>query len=198
MKFQGFSDEALMRSISQGSPDAFDHILTRYEARLYQFALLLTQNELAAEEILISVFSALYNELQSGKVPASLEIRLFRLAIRSINHVDADAYPRSLEAVSEQLEFSCTQQQETSKGIEQLIHRLPLEYRIVSCLSDVEGMPALMIAELLEMSRGDVKRILRRSRALLRRWSKRDTTVITSPASTSGVMVTFPTVLPAD
>jgi len=198
MKFEGFSDDALARSIAQGSTTAFDALLTRYEARLYQFALLLTQSERAAEEVLLSVFSTFYNELQSGVSSTKVETRLFRLAISCVSAIGASAYPRSIDAVSSQLELSFEGTENAGQDIEGLLHRLPLEYRIISLLNDVDGMPTVTVAKVLEMSRADVRRILRRSRALLRRWSKRTSVEPELSAGQTESTIPFPTVFPVD
>jgi RNA polymerase sigma-70 factor (ECF subfamily) len=174
-------DEVLLRRSSQGDEDAFTALYRRHQASLFRFALRMTGNTWAAEEIVQDVFMTLVRDPKKYDVArGSLGAFLYGVTRnRVMKHLERS--PRDLpllenmengHAVLPQMIDSATPAHWAEIGerrarVRDAVLELPVEFRetIVLCL--LEELTYEEAAALLECPVGTVRSRLHRGRALL-------------------------------
>ncbi|KKM12451.1 hypothetical protein SY88_03340 [Clostridiales bacterium PH28_bin88] len=164
---------------SRCSTETQQLIFEVYFDRVYRFALSVTRNPAAAEEIAQETFTiafAKYDQLQDrSKIGAWLNAIALNLARAESNHrkkvVPMDPEDQALvqdDRSSEDFE-SVLAQRETSLELKKAVNNLPPDSRDVVLLKYYEELEVEEIARLLKLPEGTVKSRLSRSRNKLRR-----------------------------
>lgn len=179
-------DKDLVARCQQGSRDAFDELIRRYQRRVYTFAYRLTGNADDASDIAADTFVRLYTSIASFRGESSFATWLFRV----VTNIYLDARKRqrvrqtqSLDEMIE-LEESTVQRQiedtnptphevaedhERTAALQAAITSLPEFQRTMVVMYHVNGMAYEEIAEALDLPIGTVKSRLNRARQALRR-----------------------------
>lgn len=184
------TDKELVARFKRGSLEAFEEIVRRYEAKVYNLALRLMRNQEDAEEVMGDVFSTLYLKLKGFEGKSAFSSWLYRvitnaafmkLRKRKQHQVISieDLAPSTRQLFVESAPFQSHQivpHSESIAIVNQLritlnsaIQRLPDQYRAVFLLRDVDGLSNHEVGELLDLSIPAVKSRLHRSRLMLRK-----------------------------
>lgn len=174
-------DEVLLRRSARGDEDAFTEIYRRHQAPLYRFALRMTGNSWAAEEIVQDVFMMLVRDPQKYDVErGSLGAFLYGVTRnRVMKHLERSPrdlplfetganghaeLPQTIERVTpaETAELS-----ERRALVREAVLELPVEFREAVVLCLLEEMSYEDAANLLECPVGTIRSRLHRGRALL-------------------------------
>jgi len=180
------SDKELVKQFSNGSLEAFEEIISRYEAKVFNLALRFTRNQEDAEEVLQDVFTTLYKKISSFQGKSAFSSWLYRIVVNAAfmklrkrkqhptvslddlsptvrqQYLDQDAnYGLRSDAIS--------MNRELRKVLQEAINRLPDQYRAVFVLRDVDGLSNQEVGEILQLSIPAVKSRLHRSRLMLRK-----------------------------
>ncbi len=174
-------DEVLLRRSARGDEDSFTEIYRRHQAPLYRFALRMTGNAWAAEEIVQDVFMTLVRDpkkydVERGTLGAFLygvtRNRVMKHLERSPrdlplpeNGEDGHAIlPQTIDAVTP---ADTAELGERRALVREAVLELPPEFReaVVLCLLD--EMSYEEAAKLLECPVGTIRSRLHRGRALL-------------------------------
>jgi len=161
----------------------FDDIHDQYQRRIHSYLLRMTQDGGVAEDLTQETFIRAHRGLSSFRGDAGVSTWLYRIATNvSIDHLrsrgagqakstlsldDMEGVDTTAddEAPSPELQAS---QSEMSECVREFIDRLPPDYRSALLLSDVQGLKAREIAEILDCSLPTVKIRLHRARKKLR------------------------------
>jgi RNA polymerase sigma-70 factor, ECF subfamily len=178
-------DIELITSVANGSVEAYESLVERYQTRVYNMAMRLTRNPFDAEEVLQEVFVTLFQKAGSFEGRCAFTSWLYRIVYNtSLMHLrrkhirltgyleDENAY-ETHEALQAEVTENTYQQKELRGAIARAFEKMPEHYRDVFVMRDVEGFSNEQTGEFLGMSVAGVKSKLHRARAILRRHLQR-------------------------
>ncbi|MGC9324410.1 MAG: RNA polymerase sigma factor [Desulfomonilia bacterium] len=176
------SDQVLVSRIKKGDSKALEEIVGRYSNKIYNLALHVTRDPLAAEEIVQEVFLTILSKIQTLTHDAYFSTWLYRVAMNA-----AYGYLRKEKKYTEQttpedfenetgteydwssLPEDVLVSEESKNILRTSIDSLPDTMRMVVILKDVEGFKNEEIAQALGLSVPAVKSRLHRGRLILRK-----------------------------
>ncbi len=175
--------------VNERSAKAFEELVNRYSDKVMRLALRITRNETEAEEALQNVFLALLKKLDSFRGDSKFSTWLYRVALNTAYMHTGIAKKKAeretslenyapynergeLHGVSEKswgwIPDEELLSREGAEIINNTVDELPLKYRVVFQLGDVEGLSDKQTAEVLGLSLSAVKSRKRRARLFLR------------------------------
>jgi RNA polymerase sigma-70 factor, ECF subfamily len=183
------TDEALVRNARGGDEQAFVQLVKRYEQTVYSFAFKVCRNEDKAAETMQDTFVNMYRKLGQYRSRSKFSTWLYSIvannclmknrrgkldrALDSIDehlpvaeHGDAGAGDHALQWKETPLDQAMTS--ELRDLLDDAVQKLPMDYRTVFVLRDIEGQSASETARILKLSIPAVKSRLRRARVFLR------------------------------
>jgi len=169
-------DAELVRRIRGGETALFELVMRRYNQRLFRLLRSLLRDEAEAEDVLQDAYVRAYAHLGQLEQPERLASWLTHIAVHEAKARlrrrgrFADVKEGPLRAVPSP--SSDPEQETLGKQLQRVlvsaIDDLPVGYRTVFVLRDVEGMSTAEVSESLRVSEQAVKMRLHRARAALR------------------------------
>jgi RNA polymerase sigma-70 factor (ECF subfamily) len=174
-------DDVLLRRAAKGDQEAFTLLYRRHQAALYRFALRMTGNSWAAEEVVQDVFMTLMREPKKyDAARGPVGAYLFGIARnRVMKHLERLPRELSLEeqngngaranesAVNRFTPVHWAEQQERSERVRAAVLELPAEFREAVVLCELEELSYEEAAQLSGCPIGTIRSRLHRGRALL-------------------------------
>jgi RNA polymerase sigma-70 factor (ECF subfamily) len=173
-------EKQLVRLAREGSPEAFEELVRKYQPKVFSMALSFARNREAADDLAQEVFLKAYLALPRFHGKSEFGTWLYRI---SVNHIKdylrkkGRAKEVSLEDVHE-ISFSDKEQTEKAERdreiesrrtlVQKFVGSLPEKYRIIVTLRDIQGLPYEEISRILKLSPGTVDSRLHRARRMLR------------------------------
>ena len=180
------SDElALVQSAKKGDVQAFEELVRRYDRNVFRIAQHITHNREDAEDVVQDAFLKAYTNLDQFQGQSKFYTWLVRIAVnealmklrrikpgRTVSldedvKTDEDSLPREVADWSPNPEQQYNQA-ELRDILTRTIQGLPMSFRTVFVLRDVEGLSTEETAEALDLSIPAVKSRLLRARLQLR------------------------------
>lgn len=178
-------DREAIAKIKNGEFEAFEALVEKYQARVFRHLRKLVKDSSQAEDLLQETFLNAYRGLGGFTGTSSFSTWLFRIATNTalmflrkhrpetVEYDDHIGVPQDTSPVSPSTEFISTPldillSDEGRKMIEEAIDRLPLMYRSVIVLRDVEGFSLQEVSEIMDSSLAAVKSRLHRARNTVR------------------------------
>jgi RNA polymerase sigma-70 factor (ECF subfamily) len=174
-------ERQLVRLAQEGSPAAFEELVTKYQSKVFSMALSFTRNREAADDLAQEVFLKAYLALPRFHGKSEFGTWLYRI---SINHIKdylrkkGRAKEVSLDDVHE-IAFSNKEQTERAEQdretearrtlVQRFVQGLPEKYRVIVTLRDIQGLAYEQISQTLHLSPGTVDSRLHRARKMLRK-----------------------------
>jgi RNA polymerase sigma-70 factor, ECF subfamily len=174
-------EKELIDRVLDGNHRAFTELVRRYENMIYGFAFKICRNREKAEETFQDTFVNVYRKLHQFDGKAKFSTWLYSIVT---NNCFMKNRQRKLDESSVQFEESDhthghvrpwtktpleeVMSQELKSQLDSAILALPVEYRIVFVLRDIEGLSAQETADILSLSVPAVKSRLHRARVFLR------------------------------
>ena len=167
-------ESILVTEAKAGSYTAFEELVNRYEKKIYRLGLNLTGNPEDAEDMLQETFLKAFEHLPNFREDSRFYTWIVRIAInqglmklrkrRSSKEVqldepsndDGDVMPREFADWRPNPEQEL-QRAELETILQDAARALPLTFRTVFFLRDVEGLSTEETAEMLNLSEGAVK-----------------------------------------
>jgi len=185
------ADLALVERLRVGDAAALEALMERYASRVYRLAHGILRNSADAEEVVQDVFLTLFQKIHTFEGRSALASWIYRVTTNAAlikrrgrktdREVSIDAQlptflPDGHRAGDRALiwaDWSQTPEadllsQETRAILERAIDELPVPYRTVLVLRDVEGLSSEEVAEIVGDSVPAVKSRLHRARMVLR------------------------------
>jgi RNA polymerase sigma-70 factor, ECF subfamily len=180
------TDEQLIKAIQQGDKAAFTSLVRRYEDTVYRFSYKVCRNEAKAEETLQDTFINVYRRLDTFDRKSKFSTWLYSIVtnnclmsrrkrklddlLESLDDPPTDDNGRLSEHVAQwdETPADVLMQKELHALLDKAILKLPVDYRVVFVLRDLEGKSTEETAEILKISVEASKSRLRRARAFLR------------------------------
>jgi len=174
-------DDVLLRRAAKGDEESFTLLYRRHQAPLYRFALRMTGNAWAAEEVVQDVFMTLMREpIKYDASRGAVGAYLFGIARnRVMKHLERLPREVSLEehngngvrasdvAVNAFTPVHWAEQQERSERVRAAVLELPAEFREAVVLCELEELSYEEAAHLSGCPIGTIRSRLHRGRALL-------------------------------
>lgn len=173
-------EKQLVRLAQEGSPGAFEQLVTKYQPKVFSMALSFTRNREAADDLAQEIFLKAYLALPRFHGKSEFGTWLYRV---SMNHIKdflrkkGRAREVSLDDVGEAV-FSDKEQAERAEQeretearralVQNVVQGLPEKYRIILTLRDIQGLAYEDISRILRLSPGTVDSRLHRARRMLR------------------------------
>ena len=173
-------EEQLVRLAQEGSPAAFEELVTKYQPKVFSMALSFTRNREAADDLAQEIFLKAYLALPRFHGRSEFGTWLYRI---SVNHIKdflrkkGRAKEVSLDDVPE-VSFSDREQTEKAQEeretearrtlVQRFVQSLPEKYRVIVTLRDIQGLAYEDISRILRLSPGTVDSRLHRARRMLR------------------------------
>jgi len=174
-------DDVLLRRAAKGDKESFTLLYRRHQAALYRFALRMTGNSWAAEEVVQDVFMTLMREpkkydasrgpvgaylfgITRNRVMKHLERLPRELSLEESNGNGARA---NESAVNRFTPVHWAEQQERSERVRAAVLDLPAEFREAVVLCELEELSYEEAAQLSGCPIGTIRSRLHRGRALL-------------------------------
>jgi len=178
-------DRETIAKVLAGDYDAFEELVDKYQGRIYRHLRKMVKDAHIAEDLLQETFLRAYRGLGGFAGASSFSTWLFRIATNTAlmflrKHqpdnveYDDEIKPRpELAFFQASPEFAGTPleillSQEGRKEIERAINDLPLLYRSVMMLRDVEGFSLEEVSTIMDSSVAAVKSRLHRARNSVR------------------------------
>jgi RNA polymerase sigma-70 factor (ECF subfamily) len=173
-------ERQLVRLAQDGSPTAFEELVTKYQPKVFSMALSFTRNRDAADDLAQEIFLKAYLALPRFHGKSEFGTWLYRI---SMNHIKdflrkkGRAKEVSLDDVGE---LSLSDKEQTEKAdqeretearrtlVQRFVQSLPEKYRVILTLRDIQGLAYEDISRILRLSPGTVDSRLHRARRMLR------------------------------
>ncbi|MHB8792201.1 MAG: RNA polymerase sigma factor [Thermoleophilia bacterium] len=183
------TDSELIDEIRDGSADALEDLMSRYESRVYSLAYRMLGNKEDAEDVLQDTFLNVVRSIGGFKSRSSFSTWLYRVAAnaaltklrqKSRREKSEGEFLDEVYSVKEAAHSSIALvdwsdgpaqkllNEEARLVMDEAVAELPDKYRVVFVLRDVEGMSAAEVAQVLDLSIPAVKSRLHRARLYLR------------------------------
>jgi RNA polymerase sigma-70 factor, ECF subfamily len=176
----GLGEAELVRRAQQGCREAFRVITQRCNQRLFRVARAIIQNESEAEDVVQDAYLRAFARLETFNGEASILTWMTRIAINEAlgrlrarrNTVDLDQIDASVIPFPATPDAECPEahaaRMQIRRLIEQAIDCLPLSFRLVFVMREIEGCSIQETASFLGIPPETVKTRLHRARRLLR------------------------------
>ena len=177
------SDEKVVARVLAGETAMFEIVMRRHNQLLYRVARSILRNDAEAEDVMQDAYVRAYEHLDQFAGRAKFSTWLTRIAVhealarqRRGNRYQELAPMSELEGdpMDRFASLALNPEQQASNSqvrrlLEEAVERLPDDYRTIFVLRDVEEMSTADAADVLEISKENVKVRLHRARALLRK-----------------------------
>ena len=173
------SDLTLAKAAGKGDMIAFEELYQRHHRRVYSICLRMLQNTSEAEDLTQDVYIQLYRKIKSFRGESAFTTWLHRL---TVNQVLMHFRKRSVKMEKttdegEEMPDKAVRGTENPLkmfvldkiGLENAIEKLPLGYKSVFILHDIEGYEHEEVARILGCSVGTSKSQLHKARLKLRK-----------------------------
>jgi RNA polymerase sigma-70 factor (ECF subfamily) len=186
---KGQSDTSLILAAQQGDRRAFAALVRRYESTVYRFAFKVCRDPAQAEEALQDTFINVYRKLRSFDGRSKFSTWLYTIVtnnclmkrrkqrsevhVESLEALDGPPTGENERAMRTIARWDVTPSdilldRELRDVVEKAIEKLPMKYRLVFTLRDMEGRSNGETAAILKISGEAAKTRLRRARSFLR------------------------------
>jgi len=166
-------DVALIAAVKRGEPGSREAVYHRYKRRVFALALRIV-GPMEAEEVTQEAFIRIFRGLPKFRGDAALGTWIYRLSVNAaLSHrtrrANAPAAPVE-ERVAERVAAVTPEARDLAlrKQLERALAALPVGYRTVIVLHDIEGLEHEEVAAILGCHVGTSKSQLHKARAKLR------------------------------
>lgn len=175
------SDAEVIARVCGGESGLFELLMRRYNQRVYRVGRAVLRDDMEAEELAQETWVRVFTHLSGFEGRSRFSTWLTRIAYneawalarrrRRFESLDAGTDPpdRPPEHSGNDDPEQVARGRELQSAVESAVVALPLPYRTVFVLRQIEEMSTEETAEILELTRAAVKVRLHRARALLRR-----------------------------
>jgi RNA polymerase sigma-70 factor (ECF subfamily) len=164
-------EQALIQSALHGEPDAFNRLVLFYQDLAYNVAFRMVNDEDLAADAVQNAFISAYRNLRSyhgGSFKAWVLRMVTNCCYDELRRIQRRP-TTSLEPISsEDGEVITLEQSELEHAIQHCLEKLPVDFRAVVVLVDIQGMDYEEVAQSVRTPLGTIKSRLARARLKLR------------------------------
>ena len=181
-QFETITETEIIRLIKQGETDLFEILIRRNNPFLYKIGMSYGYRHEDVEDLMQETFIAAFLNLEKFKQLSSFKTWIIKIMLNQCfhkkqrlsfkNEKPADTNNENIIPMLERQQSSDGHKRiidrELSHVISEAIIHIPLDYRIVFSLRELNGMSTAETAESLDISEANVKIRLNRARRMLR------------------------------
>lgn len=185
------TDESLFNQVQRGDMHAFEMIVSRYKTRLYNCVFRLVGSVEMSEDLVQETFLRVYRNRDNYQATSNFSTWIYTIALNLARSELRKRRRRQFFSLNSSLsEDSSTEgfdlpdskanpaefleQTELGRAIHKAIDQLPIKYRTVIVLRDIEELSYEQIGEILACPTGTIKSRVNRARLrlqeMLRHW----------------------------
>ncbi len=183
MQIEQVSDNQLVRYLKLKNSDAFEELVRRYSPRVFSLVYRMTQNSQDSEEAMQDTFINVYRKVRNFEGKSSLSSWIYRIAVNSalmkLRKRRSDKHCLLEDRIPDYKNCNLLsdhsyklQGENLAKEIERAIMALPLDYRNILVLREIDGLSTKEVSEILDLSSATIKSRLHRARLILRDYLK--------------------------
>ena len=172
-------DELYVRQTLEGQQDAFGHLISKYQDRLYNSMVYILRSESEAEDVVQDAFILAMTRLSSFKGNSQFYTWLYRIAHNvAISRLRRRKPTVSLEASENAARFELPDsgpapgdrivREESASELMMALDRLSGEHRRILILREMDELDYEAISEILDLPIGTVRSRLHRARSQLK------------------------------
>lgn len=167
-------EKAFVERAVNGSLEAYDELVRRYQERIYATLYNMTSNHEDARDLTQETFIKAYHALKSFRGTSSFYTWVYRIAVNrtlnflkqrrnrihmSLNDLDRNVErdPDLLMLISEDTPHRDLRLAELQEKLNEALQKLSEQHRMAVVLHDIQGMPHEEIAKIMECSVGTVR-----------------------------------------
>lgn len=177
----------LLQQIQANEPGAFDRFVTLFEDRIYRFGVRMCGQREDARDVLQDTLIQAYVSLKDLRHPEALRSWVYRVAANAClmmrrkgkfepqHEVSLeDLMPRGSDGPRAEipdpasLPDEALERSELRHAVRAAVEQLPVQYRIVLVLRDMEHLPTADVAQALDLPESTIKMRLHRARLMVR------------------------------
>lgn len=186
------SDEAVFEQVKRDEFNAFDLIVSRYKNRLFNCVFRLVHNSEIAEDLVQETFLRVYKNRHNYQATSNFSTWVYTIALnlarselrkrKRRQFFSINSSPNSHDNMTEGFDLPDPSfgpadhlaHSELGRAIQKAIDQLPVKYRTVIVLRDIEELSYEQISDILECPTGTIKSRVNRARLrlqeMLRHW----------------------------
>lgn len=174
LQIQQIPDETLITSVLSGDKPAFEHLIRRYNQRLFRIGMSMLDHEADVEDAMQTAYINAWLHLSQFRRDSSFGTWLTRIMLNQCLEQQRKArlirtgIIQSENSMNTRTPGSELVNKELSSLLENAIHRLPEKYRLVFVLREVDDLSVRETSEVLEIGASNVKTRLNRAKLMLR------------------------------
>jgi len=177
-----FADEELISRILNGETGLYEHIIRKYNQRMYRICMSIIHDDAEAEDIMQNAYIKAYENLHKFEGKSKFGTWLLRILInesllwlqknkRKISYKQSVLADNKTDSFNTKINNPAHQvmNNELKKILEEAIGQLPAKYRTVFIMREVENMSTEETGKSLQISQINVKVRLNRAKEMLRK-----------------------------
>jgi RNA polymerase sigma-70 factor (ECF subfamily) len=178
------SDSRLVEMVRQGDRGAYGELVRRYESKLLRTIYRMVGNRETAEDLAQETFLKVYDRLDRFDASRRFGPWLFQVGVNTaIDWLRRNRQRRSLsltemtrgKSVFDVIDDDPRPKADLSQEVHHVLNRIPLKYRTVLMLRDLEGFPCSEVAAIVGRREPTIRWRLLRAREMFRQlWEKRE------------------------
>jgi len=179
-QFEQYTDREVISQVIDGKEGLYEILIRRYNSFLYKIGRTYRYNHQDTEDLMQETYISAYCNLEKFENRSSFKTWITRIMLNQCyqrrhklsfkNEISSD----DLLTEKSKVMFHHTSNQNTTvnkelgRVLENAIHEIPEDYRIVFTLRELNGLSVAETAAALEISEGNVNVRLNRAKAMLR------------------------------
>jgi RNA polymerase sigma-70 factor (ECF subfamily) len=180
-QFEQYSDLEVIHKIMEGDVKLFEILIRRYNSFLYRIGRTYRYNHEDTEDLMQDAYINAYSNLKKFENRASFKTWLTRIMLNLCyqkkhklsfkNEINGDGIQDEKSSIlfhhstnNEKIAMN----KELGRVLENAIHEIPEDYRVVFSLRELNGLSVTETAQALDISESNVKVRLNRAKAMLR------------------------------
>lgn len=168
-------DEVLIERILSGHKQNFEHIMRRYNQRLYRTGMSILADDIEVEDAMQTAYISAYEHLGKFEGRSSFSTWLTRIMINEClaRKKKNMKTKKGFEGLSENptnmnTPANILANKELSTMLENAVSQLPEKYRLVFVLREIEDLSVKETSDVLSIEESNVKTRLNRAKTILR------------------------------
>jgi RNA polymerase sigma-70 factor, ECF subfamily len=173
----GHSDDEIIRRVLSGERSLFELLMRRHNQQIYRAVIAIVRDAEEAQEVMQQAYLSAWTHLRDFAGESRFATWLTRIAVHQALR-GRRRHRRNLAVVAEEpggdiAEAAPSPEEQAMAGemrvlLERAVMAMPVEYRAVVILRDVQGLTSEEAAEVLDVTSGVIRTRLHRARAMLR------------------------------
>jgi RNA polymerase sigma-70 factor (ECF subfamily) len=180
--FETYSDQEIIQQVLDGKIALFEILIRRNNAYLYKTGRSYNYNHEDTQDLMQETLISAYTNLSKFENRSSFKTWLIKIMLNNCfqkrqkfsfkNEVAKEINEKSIPMFSDQQYNDANKtitNRELSHVIEEALQQVPIDYRMVFSLREINGLNVLETAEALNISESNVKVRLNRAKTMLRK-----------------------------